>query len=85
MLVAALNQEERRAGEEDEDNDVARTALRRLDAYRDAAAPVLDTLGSATLDTVRQARESLQAAQRELAAVDAAVARIVETVAKVVG
>jgi methyl-accepting chemotaxis protein len=67
-------------GEEDEDNDVARTALRRLDAYRDAAAPVLDTLGSATPDTVRQARESLQAAQRELAAVDAAVARIVEIV-----
>ncbi len=67
-------------GEEDEDNEFARAALRRLDAYRDAATPVLDTLGSASADVARQAHEKLLPAERELAAVVDAVTRIVEIV-----
>jgi methyl-accepting chemotaxis protein len=63
-------------GAEDEDNEITRQALERLDAYAKASEPVLQTIQNGGFDTAKVADRMLGRAKEQIAAVEQAVAQI---------
>jgi methyl-accepting chemotaxis protein len=63
-------------GAEDEDNEITRKAVERLDAYAKASEPVLQTIQNGGFDTAKVADRMLGRAKENIVAVEQAVAQI---------
>ncbi len=68
------------AGEEDEDNALAREAIASLDAYRQASERVVEQIRKGAYDNPRAANRQLDRAKEKVREVEQRVARIVDVV-----
>jgi methyl-accepting chemotaxis protein len=64
------------AGEEDEDNALARTSIAKLDGYRERSAPVLANIQNGGYDNARTADRMLTKAKEEVTAAEANLEKI---------